>query len=74
MHLSPIEEAGLHSELRVPIQASQQQSRQGKAPKLNCFSGENSEITFDDWLPSLERVSSGTGGQRGHSYSVSWTP
>jgi len=57
VHLSPVEVAGLHSELRVPTQASQQQSWRGKAPLLNCFSGENPEITFDDWLPSLERVS-----------------
>ena len=31
-------------------------SRRGKAPPLDCFSGENPEITFEDWLPSLERV------------------
>jgi len=29
--------------------------RRGKAPPLNCFSGENPKITFEDWLPSLER-------------------
>ena len=36
--------------------SSQQQSRRGKALPIDCFSGNNSKITFDDWLPSLERV------------------
>jgi len=54
---NPVEVAGLHSELRVFTQASQQQSRRGKALPLDCFSGENPEITYNDWLPSLERVS-----------------
>jgi len=52
-----MEVVGLYSELRAATQASQQQSQQRKAPPLDCFSGDNSEITFDDWLSLLERVS-----------------
>ena len=32
-------------------------SRRGKAPPIDSFSGEHSEIQFDDWLPSLTRAS-----------------
>ena len=37
-------------------ESSQHSSRKGRAPPLDCFTGTNSEITFEDWLPSLERV------------------
>ena len=30
--------------------------RRGKAPPIDPFTGENSEIGFDDWLPTLERA------------------
>ena len=57
MYVSPTEVVGLHTESVVsPERESQQQSWQGKALLLDCFSGSNPEITFDDWLPSLERV------------------
>ena len=29
---------------------------QGKAPPIDPFTGENSEIRFEDWLPTLERA------------------
>ena len=32
-------------------------SRQGKAPPVDPFTGENDEIRFDDWLPVLKRAS-----------------
>ena len=31
-------------------------SRKGRAPPVEPFSGEDKEITFDDWLPGLERA------------------
>jgi len=30
--------------------------RRGKAPPIDPFSGENVEVRFEDWLPSLERA------------------
>ena len=30
--------------------------RQGKAPPVDPFSGENPEVRFDDWLPALVRA------------------
>ena len=35
--------------------------RQGKAPPIEFFSGEDPAILLDDWLPSLERASSWNG-------------
>ena len=32
------------------------QSRRGKAPPVEMFSGENPGIRLDDWLPSLQRA------------------
>ena len=57
VYVSPTEVVGLHTESAVsPERESQQQSWRGKAPPLDYFSSSNPEITFDDWLPSLERV------------------
>ena len=33
----------------------------GKAPPIDSFNGEDSEIWFDDWIPTLERASSWNG-------------
>ena len=30
--------------------------RRGKAPPMDAFTGENPEVRFEDWLPTLERV------------------
>ena len=30
--------------------------RRGKAPPIDCFTGESMEILLDDWLPALERA------------------
>ena len=30
--------------------------RRGKAPPIDSFTGEDSEIRFDDWIPTLERA------------------
>ena len=35
--------------------------RQGKAPPIEFFSGEDSSVLLDDWLPSLERASAWNG-------------
>ena len=40
--------------LVTPAETTMQ--RQGKAPTIDPFTGENSEIRFDDWLPTLERA------------------
>ena len=39
-----------------PRTAAQRQ-RQGKAPPVDPFTGENPEIWFEDWLPSLNQAS-----------------
>ena len=39
----------------LPIQ-SDKAPRRGKAPPVDPFTGENSEIQFDDWLPTLSRA------------------
>ena len=56
-------EVGLQNELNTATQAvsAQQQSRRGKTLPIDCFTGCNLEITFDDWLPSLERVAKWNG-------------
>ena len=36
-------------------------SRRGRAPPVDHYTGENPEIRFDDWLPSLVRASSWNG-------------
>ena len=35
--------------------------RRGKAPPVDLFTGENTELRFDDWLPNLERASAWNG-------------
>ena len=30
--------------------------RRDKAPPIDSFTGEDNEIRFDDWLPTLERA------------------
>ena len=35
--------------------------RRGKAPPVDAFTGENAEIRFEDWLPTLERAASWNG-------------
>ena len=42
------------SEVEVPT--ATQQRRRGKAPPIEMFSGENTGIRLDDWLPSLQRA------------------
>ena len=46
-------------------------SRRGKAPPVDPFSGHQQELTFDDWLPTLERAAEWNGGLR-RSCSYSW--
>ncbi|XP_065915676.1 myosin-13-like [Dysidea avara] len=35
--------------------------RRGKAPPIEYFTGENPEVTLDEWLPSLQRASNWNG-------------
>ena len=35
--------------------------RRGKAPPVDSFSGDTDEITFDDWLPALQRAAEWNG-------------
>ena len=44
-----------------PPVASVHVKRQGKAPPVDSFSGESTELRFEDWLPSLERASTWNG-------------
>ena len=40
---------------------NQSQCHRGKAPPIDEFIGEDSQITFDDWLPILERTATWNG-------------
>ena len=40
---------------------NQSQCRRGKAPPIDEFTGKDSWITFDDWLPILERAATWNG-------------
>ena len=42
----------------IPVTtATTREPRRGRAPPINFFSGEDSEVCLDDWLPSLRRAS-----------------
>ena len=40
------------------------ESRRGKAPPVDIFTGEDPDVRFDDWLPALDRVSAWNGWSR----------
>ena len=40
---------------------NQSQCRHGKAPLIDEFTGKDSRVTFDDWLPILERAATWNG-------------
>ena len=44
------------ADLELPHAPPVRVQRRGKAPPINAFTGENPELTMDDWLPSLKRV------------------
>lgn len=46
---------------RRPKERSADSSRRGKAPPVDSFNGEVYDITFDDWLPALQRASEWNG-------------
>ena len=46
---------------RAPWGCDQSQFRRGKAPPTDEFTGEDRQITFDDWLPILERAATWNG-------------
>lgn len=37
------------------------QVRRGKAPPVECFSGDDADVTWDDWLTTLERAATWNG-------------
>ena len=41
------------------------ESRRGKAPPVDPFTGEGAEVQLDDWLPALERAASWNGWSEG---------
>jgi len=45
----------------APVRDNQSQCRRGKAPPIDEFTGEDSQVTFDDWLPILERAATWNG-------------
>ena len=44
--------------------SNQSQCHRGKAPPIDECTGEDSQITFDDWLPILERAANWSGWTR----------
>ena len=54
---SPVSEAGSQNGGDERPRAAAQRQRRGKAPPVDPFTGENPEIWFEDWLPSLNRAS-----------------
>ena len=45
----------------TPVRDNQSQCRRGKAPPIDEFTGEDNRVTFDDWLPILERAATSNG-------------
>ena len=45
----------IDSSVELPVAAARQ-PRRGRAPPVEMFSGENSGVRLDDWLPSLRRA------------------
>ena len=45
----------------IVASTSTRPTRRGKAPPVDPFSGEDSETTLDDWLPSLQRAAEWNG-------------
>ena len=45
----------------APVRNNQSQCRCGKAPPIDEFTREDSRVTFDDWLPTLERAATWIG-------------
>ena len=52
---------GIFPAMVAPWGSNQSQCRRGKAPPIDEFTGEDSWITFDDWLPILERAANWNG-------------
>ena len=44
------------TDLELPHIPPARVQRRGKAPPIDAFTGENPELTVDDWLPSLKRT------------------
>jgi len=55
-HLEASDELVNDSQLNDVVTTSTPATYYRDSPALDCFSGENPEITFEDWLPSLERL------------------
>ena len=44
------------ADVELPPITPARATRRGKAPPVDSYTGENPEITLDDWLPSLKRA------------------
>ena len=52
---------GTFTATAAPWGRDHSQCRHGKAPSIDEFTGEDRRITFDDWLPILERAATWNG-------------
>ena len=52
----PISSIGMVNHGKLTAEGQTYISRRGKAPPIDPFTAENIRITFDDWLPILERA------------------
>ena len=52
----PISSIGMVNHGKLTAEGQTYTSRRGKAPPIDPFTAENIRITFDDWLPILERA------------------
>ena len=52
----PPEQEEVPAQPRTEAISTQPKPRKGKAPPVEMFSGEDPNIRFDDWLPSLNRA------------------
>ena len=59
LNISTTTEGTTHS-----VGQAAKESRRGKAPPVDIFTGEDPDVRFDDWLPALDRVSAWNGWSR----------
>ena len=52
----PISSIGMVNNGRLTAEGHTCNSRRGKAPPIDAFTAQDIGITFDDWLPTLERA------------------
>ena len=57
-HDSSSESESDHPQIDLPRSSACTLPRKGRAPPIDQYTGENPEVRFDDWLPSLDRAAS----------------